>query len=94
MCPRAGDIVNAPFFEPLDDKRTIEHPPQIRRIEVCMRHPAFVAVGRRERGGGDVLAHPKTRIARRSKGCEQRRARFEKRRDSLQCICDLRRAPV
>ena len=94
MCPRARDVVNAPFFEPFDDKRTLEHPPQIRRIEVCVRHPAFVAIGRRERGGSDLLAHPKTRIARRSEGCEQRRTRVEKRRDSQQRIRDLRRAAV
>lgn len=94
MCPRARDIVNAPFFEPFDDKRTLEHPPQIRRIEVGVRHPAFVAVGRRERGGSDLLAYPKTRIARRSKGCEQRRTRIEKACDSYQRICDLRRTAV
>jgi len=94
MGPRAGDIVNAPFFEPFDDKRTFEHPPEIRRIEVRVGHPAFVAIGGRERGGSDLLAHPKTRVARRSKGCEQGRARIEKRCDSYQRIGDLRRAPV
>lgn len=94
MSPRAGDIVNAPFLEPFDDKRTLEHSPKVRRIEVRMRYPALVAIGRRERAGSDLLARSKTRIARRSKGCEQRRARIEKRCDSYQRICDLGWAPV
>jgi len=94
MRPLTGDIVDAPFFEPFDDKRTLEHPPQIGRIEVRVRHPAFVAIGRRERVGSDLLAHPKTPIAHRSKGCEQRRVRIEKRCDSCQRISDLRRVPV
>jgi len=94
MRPRTGDIVNAPFFEPFDDKRAFEHPSQIRRVEVRVGHPAFVAIGGRERGRSDLLAQPKTRVARRSKGCEQGRARIEKRCDSYQRNCDLHGAPV